>query len=103
MINISVEQLNSLTKRFCDGSIIGHNKAVFMLAVSTGEEKIDGYVILPEQMKLIQNMINENMALYEKEYGPITNLSKVEQPIISPLQLNRPPRRKPSEDNMDEF
>lgn len=80
--------INEIPKEFMDGAFIGHNKSIFFLVVTNGEVEY-GFCTTPEQMKLTQIMINNNIAIYERDHGPI-NVIKVnkDKPIVSPIQFS---------------
>lgn len=86
MIDPKNININDVPKQFCDGAFMGHNKDVFFLLLTNGNE-VFGFNTTPAQMKLIQQMININIALYEKAFGEIPAVVH-NAPIVSPIQMD---------------
>lgn len=75
--------MNLLPKEFCDQASSAFNQYMVFFAFSSGQ-KVTAFGTSPIQFKLIAKMFNENVALYEKQFGKI-DLERLK--LVSPLQL----------------
>ncbi len=87
MIDPTKVNINDIPKQFIDAGLAAHTKEFFYVILGSGNA-LNGFATSPSQFKALANMMSKNLELFEQKYGIIVQNDK--EPIISPIQIERP-------------